>query len=101
MLVRDGVIVVDLFSKVGDVVLARRGGAIFIPPHFAQQVVERDEEGALRDRFGYQRLREGVYTLGKIDHKWAEEIGAGFAKWRENQKERNTKKTQRVRIGKP
>ena len=43
----------------GDIVLGRRGGVIFIPPHFAQQVVEQGEEVALRDRFGHQRLREG------------------------------------------
>ena len=70
----------------GDVVLGRRGGVIFIPPHFAQQVVEQGEEVALRDRFGHQRLREGVYTPGEIDRKWSEEIETDFAKWRENQK---------------
>ncbi|CAI8045966.1 4-hydroxy-4-methyl-2-oxoglutarate aldolase/4-carboxy-4-hydroxy-2-oxoadipate aldolase [Geodia barretti] len=57
----------------GDVVLGRRGGVIFIPPHFAQQVVEQGEAVALRDRFGHQRLREGVYTPGEIDRKWSEE----------------------------
>ena len=30
---------------------------------------------ALRDRFGHQRLREGVYTPGEIDRKWSEEFG--------------------------
>lgn len=69
----------------GDVVLGRRGGVIFIPPHFAQQVVEQGEEVALRDRFGHQRLRESKYTQGEIDRKWSEEIEADFAKWRENQ----------------
>ena len=68
----------------GDIVLGRRGGIIFIPPHFAQQVVEQGEEVALRDRFGHQRLREGVYTPGEIDRKWSEEIEADFEKWREN-----------------
>ena len=70
----------------GDIVLGRRGGIIFIPPHFVQQVVEQGEEVALRDRFGHQRLREGVYTPGEIDRKWSEEIEADFAKWREDQK---------------
>ena len=65
--------------------LGRRGRIIFIPPHFAQQVVEQGEEVALRDRFGHQRLREGVYTPGEIDRKWSEEIEADFAKWREDQ----------------
>ncbi|MDE0010056.1 MAG: RraA family protein [Candidatus Poribacteria bacterium] len=70
----------------GDVVLGRRGGVIFIPPHFAQQVVEQGEEVALRDRFGHQRLREGKYTPGEIDRKWSEEIEADFAKWCEEEK---------------
>ena len=48
----------------GDVVLGRRGGVIFIPPQFAQQVVEQGEEVALRDRFGHQRLREGCLHAG-------------------------------------
>ena len=65
----------------GDVVLGRRGGVIFIPPYFAQQVVEQGKEVALRDRFGHQWLRERVYTPGEIDRKWSEEIEADFAKW--------------------
>ena len=70
----------------GDVVLGRRGGVIFIPSHFAQDVVEQGEVVALRDKFGHQRLREGVYTPGEIDRKWSEEIETDFTKWRENQK---------------
>lgn len=69
----------------GDVVLGRRGGVIFIPPQFAQQVVEQGEEVNLRDRFGHQRLREGIYTPGEIDRKWSEEIDKDFEKWRSNQ----------------
>ncbi len=69
----------------GDVVLGRRGGIIFIPPHFTQQVVEQGEEVQLRDRFGHQRLREGIYTPGEIDRKWSEEIEKDFAQWRANQ----------------
>lgn len=69
----------------GDVVLGRRGGVIFIPPHFAQQVVERGEEVQLRDSFGHQRLREGIYTPGEIDRKWSEEIEKDFAKWKASQ----------------
>ena len=69
----------------GDVVLGRRGGVIFIPPHFAQQVVERGEEVQRRDRFGHQRLREGRYTPGEIDRTWSDEIEADFAQWQENE----------------
>jgi regulator of RNase E activity RraA len=66
----------------GDVVLGTRTGVIFIPPHLAQEVVERSEQIRLRDRFGHQRLREGKYTPGQIDRKWSEEIEADFAEWR-------------------
>ena len=69
----------------GDVVLGRRGGVIFIPPNFAQQVVEQGEEVNLRDRFGHQRLREGIYTPGEIDRKWSEEIEKDFEEWRSTQ----------------
>lgn len=70
----------------GDVVLGRRGGVIFIPPHLAQEVVERSEDIRMRDRFGHQRLREGKYTPGEIDRKWSAEIDADFAEWRKTQK---------------
>ena len=67
----------------GDVVLARRGGVLFIPPHLAQAVVERSEIIVLRDRFGHQRLREGRYTPGQIDSRWTDEINADFYGWLE------------------
>jgi 4-hydroxy-4-methyl-2-oxoglutarate aldolase len=66
----------------GDVVLGTRTGIIFIPPHLAQEVVERSEDIRLRDQFGHQRLREGKYTPGEIDRKWSDEIEADFAEWR-------------------
>ena len=66
----------------GDVVLGTRSGVIFVPPHLAQEVVERSEEIRLRDSFGHQRLREGRYTPGQIDRRWTEEIEADFAAWK-------------------
>jgi regulator of RNase E activity RraA len=69
----------------GDVVLARDGGVIFIPPQFAQQVVETSEIVRLRDLFGHQRLAEGVYTSGQIDARWSDAIETDFSGWlREN-----------------
>ncbi|MGA0934229.1 MAG: RraA family protein [Pseudohongiellaceae bacterium] len=67
----------------GDVVLARDGGVIFIPPQFAQRVVETSEIVRLRDMFGVQRLAEGVYTSGQIDTRWSDEIEADFSAWME------------------
>ena len=65
----------------GDVVLAKREGVIFIPPHLVQKVVITGEFIALRDQFGHQRLREGGYTPGQIDGKWNDEIKKDFLGW--------------------
>lgn len=65
----------------GDVVLAKKEGVIFIPAHLAQEVVETSEIVRLRDAFGHQRLREGKYTPGQIDRKWADEIEKDFTEW--------------------
>ena len=67
----------------GDVVLARDGGVIFIPPHLAERIVETSEIVRLRDLFGQQRLREGVYTSGQIDTRWSDEIERDFSAWME------------------
>lgn len=71
----------------GDVVLAKREGVIFIPPHLAEKVVVRSEVISLKDTFGHQRLREGVYTPGQIDRKWSPEIIEDFMKWLESRPE--------------
>jgi regulator of RNase E activity RraA len=69
----------------GDVVLARDGGVLFIPPQLAERVVKYSEYTQLRDQFGHQRLREGKYTSGQIDARWSEPIEADFVSWmREN-----------------
>ena len=65
----------------GDVVLGTPSGVLFIPPHLAQEVVERSEETRLREAFGFTRLREGVYTSSQMDTKWTEEIEADYAGW--------------------
>lgn len=65
----------------GDVVLARDGGVLFIPPHLAQRVVETSEIVRLRDMFGHERLRDKVYTAGQIDGRWSDEIEKDFSAW--------------------
>jgi 4-hydroxy-4-methyl-2-oxoglutarate aldolase len=65
----------------GDVVLAKKEGAIFIPAHLAQEVVETSEIVRLRDEFGHLRLREGKYTPGQIDRKWSDDIEKDFTEW--------------------
>jgi 4-hydroxy-4-methyl-2-oxoglutarate aldolase len=67
----------------GDIVLAKREGVIFIPPHLAEKVVVTSEIVSLKDRFGHMRLREGKYTPGQIDRAWTKEIREDFMKWLE------------------
>ena len=63
----------------GDVVLGTPTGVIFIPPHMAQEVVERSEDTRVRDGFGKLRLAEGTYTSGESDvSTWSEDIEADF-----------------------
>ena len=68
----------------GDIVLGKREGVIFIPPHLAEKVVTTSEVIRLRDMFGMQRLREGKYTPGQIDTRWTDEIEADFSRWLED-----------------
>lgn len=65
----------------GDVVLAKKGGVVFIPAQYAEEVVINAEFIQLRDAFGHQRLREGKYTPGQIDSQWTEEIKKDFLNW--------------------
>lgn len=65
----------------GDVVLAKREGVIFIPAHLVEKVVITGEFIALRDKFGHEMLRKGVFTPGQIDTRWTEEIREAFLQW--------------------
>ena len=65
----------------GDVVLGRDGGVIFIPPHLAEMFVKTSEIIRLRDMFSHERLRQGKYTSGQIDTRWAAEIEKDFSQW--------------------
>lgn len=70
----------------GDVVLGTREGVIFVPPHLAQEVIERSEDIRLRDEFGHQRIREGKYTPGEIDRAWPATIEEDFQRWKAERK---------------
>lgn len=65
----------------GDVLLAKKGGTVFIPAGLVQDLVMNSEFVQLRDDFGHQRLREGRYTPGQIDTQWTEEIKKDFLQW--------------------
>ena len=68
----------------GDVVLAKKTGVLFVPAHLATEVVERAEFIMLRDMFGHEMLKKGVYTPGQIDGRWSDEIKNAFLKWVDN-----------------
>lgn len=72
----------------GDVILAKKGGVIAIPPHLLERVVVTAEFVALRDAFGHQRLREGTYTPGEIDREWTADIKRDFLGWVEDNPDR-------------
>jgi 4-hydroxy-4-methyl-2-oxoglutarate aldolase len=65
----------------GDVLLAKKGGTVFIPAYMVQDLVMNSEFIQLRDAFGHQRLREGKYTPGQIDTQWTDEIKKDFLQW--------------------
>lgn len=65
----------------GDVVLAKKEGVIFVPAHLVEKVVINGEFIALRDKFGHEMLKKGVYTPGQIDTRWTDEIKNAFLKW--------------------
>jgi regulator of RNase E activity RraA len=65
----------------GDVVLGKLGVVYFIPPHLAERVVKNSERIRLEDMFGQLRIREGKYTAGQIDARWADPIQKDFTQW--------------------
>jgi regulator of RNase E activity RraA len=65
----------------GDVVLGTMEGVMFIPAHLAEEVVVSSESVRLRDEFGQQRIAEGVYTPGKVDREFSEEMDRDFESW--------------------
>ena len=66
----------------GDVVLGRRDGVIFIPPHLAEEIIKSSENAGLVDEWGHMRLREKKYTPGEVDGKWTEEMKKDFEEWK-------------------
>lgn len=65
----------------GDVVLANQYGTIFIPANLIDELVISSEVTALRDQFGFQRLKEKKYLAGQIDSRWTDEIKKDFLNW--------------------
>ncbi len=67
----------------GDVVFGSNEGVCFIPAHMAEKVVDSAEKSHLRDDFGFERLKQGVYSATQIDAMWSEEMWQDFLGWLE------------------
>jgi regulator of RNase E activity RraA len=65
----------------GDVVLAKRGGVIFIPAILAEQVVLDSEFVRMTDAFAFAMVREGRYTAGQMDQPLTPAMKADFRRW--------------------
>jgi regulator of RNase E activity RraA len=70
----------------GDIVLAKKGGVVFIPAQYLEDLVKNSEFVELTDEFGHMRLREGKYTPGQIDQQWSDEIKKDFLQWLDTKK---------------
>jgi regulator of RNase E activity RraA len=65
----------------GDIVLAKKGGIVFIPAQLVEEVVLNAGFIGIKDEFGHLRLRQGKYTPGQIDAQWSDEIKKDFLHW--------------------
>ncbi|PXX31253.1 RraA family protein [Arenibacter sp. ARW7G5Y1] len=65
----------------GDLVLAKREGVLFIPPHLAEKVVGTAEFVALKDQFGFEMVKTKKYSTGEIDSQWTEPLKKEFMVW--------------------
>jgi len=65
----------------GDLVIAKKGGVLFIPAHLAETVIVTAEFIILKDKFGISMLKAGKYTPGQIDNQWTDTIKKDFLDW--------------------
>ena len=65
----------------GDVVFGSNEGVVFVPAHLAEKTVDSAEKSHLKDDFGFERLKQGVYTATEIDANWSDEMWKDFQGW--------------------
>ncbi|WP_240347807.1 RraA family protein [Longitalea arenae] len=65
----------------GDLVIAKKGGVLFVPAHMAETVIVTAEFITLKDKFGISMLKAGRYTPGEIDNQWTDKIKQDFLDW--------------------
>jgi 4-hydroxy-4-methyl-2-oxoglutarate aldolase len=67
----------------GDVAVSDIEGITFIPPQFAQEVVDNAQLTHLFDEWGHQMLRKGRYSAGQIDGQWSQQMIRELNRWLE------------------
>ena len=67
----------------GDLAVSDAEGITFIPPQFAQEVIDNAKFTHQIDAWGHQMLREGRYTSGQVDGAWTRQMIQEFDKWQE------------------
>jgi 4-hydroxy-4-methyl-2-oxoglutarate aldolase len=70
----------------GDIVLAKRLGSVFIPPHYAEMVVNQSERTRLRDKFAHNGVREGRFSARQADGAYTPEMNQEFNQWLKDNK---------------
>jgi len=67
----------------GDLVLATIQGVLFIPAHLSEEVVSVSEFVIRKDQFGFEMVRDNIFSTGEIDSQWTDEIKTAFLQWLE------------------
>lgn len=80
----------DAIVLPGDLVIATIEGVLFVPAHLAEEVVSVSEFVIRKDQFGFEMVRDNIYSTGEIDSQWSEEIKSAFLKWLEKHPELGT-----------
>ena len=65
----------------GDVVFGSNEGVCFVPAFLAEKVADKAEKSHLKDDFGFERLKQGVYTATEIDNLWNDAMWEDFMNW--------------------
>lgn len=74
----------------GDLVIATVEGVLFVPAHLAEHVVSVAEFVVRKDQFGFEMVRNNIYSTGEIDSQWTDEIKTAFLKWLEKRPDLGT-----------
>lgn len=80
----------------GDLVIATVEGVLFVPAHLAEAVVSVAEFVVRKDQFGFEMVRNNIYSTGEIDSQWTDEIKTAFLKWLEKHPELGTMSRQEL-----